>query len=271
MPGGITNSNFRVGVGGETFVLRIWAADAALLGIDREREHQCMVSASQTGVGPDVVHFSLEDGLLVTRYIAGQSLPPHQTVSTEILARVVRAMRRYHAGPAFAGSFSPFRTSEDYLRTARRLGSLLPTDIDGLAKGLRAIEAALTRGPQTLRPCHNDLWGPNLIDDGEQVRIVDWEYAGMGDVYFDLADFAIYHCGTDAHDEALLAAYFGASSRARLSRLRLMKIAAEFREAAWYLVGVHVAQPADDFIHHAEIHLDRCRRMLADPRVLEWL
>ena len=36
--GGITNQNYRVDVGGESFVLRIGGKGTHLLGIDRERE-----------------------------------------------------------------------------------------------------------------------------------------------------------------------------------------------------------------------------------------
>ena len=41
------------------------------------------------------------------------------------------------------------------------------------------------------RAVHNDLLALNFIDDGERTWIVDWEYAGMGDAYFDLANFAV--------------------------------------------------------------------------------
>ena len=38
-------------------------------------------------------------------------------------------------------------------------------------------------------PCHNDLLNANFIDDGARIRIVDWEYAGMGDRWFDLGNY----------------------------------------------------------------------------------
>ena len=44
-----------------------------------------------------------------------------------------------------------------------------------------------------MRPCHNDLLNANFIDDGARIRIVDWEYAGMGDPFFDLGNFSINH------------------------------------------------------------------------------
>ena len=40
-------------------------------------------------------------------------------------------------------------------------------------------------------PCHNDLLAANFLNDGTRIHIVDWEYAGMGDRYFDLGNYAV--------------------------------------------------------------------------------
>ena len=53
----------------------------------------------------------------------------------------------------------------------------------------RRIELAFLSNPVEMRPCHNDLLNANFIDDGTRIRIVDWEYAGMGDPFFDLGNF----------------------------------------------------------------------------------
>jgi thiamine kinase-like enzyme len=269
--GGITNFNYRVDVGGEAFVVRIWARDAGLLGIDRYREHQCTLAAGRTGVGPEVVHFLPAEGVLVTRFIEGRCLSPEENAGPEMMERVVRAMHRYHAGPAFEGSYSPFRTVEAYLHVARRCGTPLPGDIDRLSAAVREVEIALQRKEAASRPCHNDLWGPNLIDDGNQVRIVDWEYGGMGDVYFDLADFANYHCPSDVDDDILLRLYFGDASEIAFARLQLMKIVAQLREAMWYMAATNLASAKPDFADHAHSHFSRCRHAVGDTRVSSWL
>jgi thiamine kinase-like enzyme len=269
--GGITNFNYRVDVGGEAFVVRVWAKDAGLLGIDRHREHQCTLAASRTGVGPEVVHFLPDEGILVTRFIEGRCLSAGERAGPETMERVVRSMHRYHAGPAFDGFYSPFRTVEAYLHAARRYGTSLPDDIDGLYARMREIEVSLQREGAIIRPCHNDLWGPNLIDDGKQVRIVDWEYAGMGDVYFDLADFANYHSASDADDRVLLRLYFGDTSEIAFTRLKLMKIVAQLREAMWYVVAINLSSAKPDFSDYAERHFDRSRQALDDARLPSWL
>ncbi len=275
MPGGITNVNYRVDADGQAFVVRIATEGTERFGIDRLREYRCATAASRTGVAPEVVYALLDEGILVTRFVVGRPLSRTEMAKPEVMKRVAQSMHRYHEGPAFEGSFSPFRTIEAYLREARHSGAPLPEDIDEMHSRVREIEAALRPDQMTVAPCHNDLWGPNLIDDGLQVYIVDWEYAGMGDLFFDLANFAMYQDASDGQsdvqDEALLRAYFGEVSNAALARLKLLKVVAEIREALWYVVGLTVSSARSDFAGHAEIHFTRYRQALGDPRLPSWL
>ena len=63
------------------------------------------------------------------------------------------------------------------------------------------------------------------------LRILDWEYAGMGDVFFDLANLSRHHDFSETQDVLLLQAYFGQATPQRLARLRLMRVASDLREA----------------------------------------
>ncbi len=76
--------------------------------------------------------------------------------------------------------------------------------MSGRATVGRRIERALLDAPVDPLPCHNDLLNANFIDDGERIRIVDWEYAGMGDPFFDLGNFSINHELPPEEDAALL-------------------------------------------------------------------
>ncbi len=271
---GITNLNFRVEVEGDAFIVRIAGRETERLGVDRRRECQCILVASRTGVGPEVVACLPEEGILVTRFIPGRRISIGDMERPEILDRVVRSLRVCHAGPPFPGRFSPFRILEEYRQAAQASGAPLPQDIGRMYEQVASIEAATSCGTALVRPCHNDLWGPNLIDDGERVRIIDWEYAGMGDACFDLANFAIHQGITDARDEALLQAYLGAASAARLARLRLLEIVAELREAMWAMVAVPLVVTGGtgfDCLEYAAMHFGRCRESLGDHRLPLWL
>jgi len=269
--GGITNLNYRVDVDGETFVARLASSDARQLGVKRRREHAATVSAWRAGVAPEVFHWSELRGILVTRFVPGQALAVEEDIGPERLARIVAAIRLYHAGRPYVGATSPFATIRAWTSTARRRGAPLPTDIDELIAALRPIRRALAERPVLAVPCHNDLWGPNLIDDGQRVTVLDWEYAGMGDPFYDLASLAIHHSEGDAWDRAMLAAYRGRVDEPDLVRIALYRIAAELRESLWYLVALALPTARPDFIDLADRHAARCRAALRDPRLADWL
>jgi thiamine kinase-like enzyme len=121
-------------------------------------------------------------------------------------------------------------------------------------------------------PCHNDLLAANFICVDERLYIVDWEYAGMGDRYFDLANFAVNNELGEGAEESLLGAYFGAPpSAGQLASLRLMRFMSDFREAMWGVVQQVVSDLDFDFANYADRHFDRLNETWSDPRFKKWL
>jgi thiamine kinase-like enzyme len=261
--GGITNHNFKVALDGEAFVLRISGNDTELLGIDRRVEHGASLVAADLGVGPEVVAFVEPEGYLVTRFIEGHEVPPDEMRRPEAVRRAAETLRRIHDGPSIPGRFDSFRVVEAYCVTATARGVRLPEDY-GWAKEL-ADEIESTRRSQSPTPCHNDLLNANFIDDGERLRIVDWEYAGMGDPFFDLANFSINHEFGEGENELLLQAYSGALHSAGLTALSLMRFMSDFREAMWGVVQQGVSALDFDFVAYAGEHFERLRRTAAEP------
>src|SRR5258708_6765409 len=141
--GGITNQNYRVDTGGESFVLRIGGRGTHLLGIDRQRESICTAIAAQVGVGAEVLHFLAAEDVLITRFIVGAGISPETAAQPETLRRILDSIRRYHAGPAFPGTFSPFETVRNYHKLALAYGVIFPGTLPRLSSLMPQIEAAL--------------------------------------------------------------------------------------------------------------------------------
>jgi thiamine kinase-like enzyme len=259
LSGGITNRNFRVDAAGtdDRWVIRLAGNDTHLLGISREVEHAATVAAAGVGVGPEVTAFIRPEGYLVTRFIVGAPVSDEAVHRTETLRRVADSLRRIHDGPAIPGLFVPLRIAEAYRALAMARGVPIPPEYELAAAIGRRIEGALLAAPIELRPCHNDLLNANFIDDGTRIRIIDWEYAGMGDPFFDLGNFSINHELTPDEDETLLAAYDGAVRRDRLARLTLMRIVSDFREAMWGVLQQGVSTLDVDFVAYAASSFDR--------------
>jgi thiamine kinase-like enzyme len=261
--GGITNRNFKVSVDGDTYVLRIGGKDTELLGIDRRAEHEASLAAAAVGVGPEVVAFIEPEGFLVTRYIEGDVVVPEAMREPEPLRRVAQALRAVHAGPPIPARFDSFRVVEAYAATAAAHGIPVPPAFERAQGTAAAIERA--RGPVPERPCHNDLLTANFIDDGSRIRIVDWEYAGMGDVYFDLANFAANNGLPAQETTELLRAYFGMVTAEHERMLTLMRFMSDFREAMWGVVQQALSDLEFDFRSYASRHFERLERTAAEP------
>ena len=261
--GGITNRNFKVALDGELFVLRIGGKDTELLGIDRMAEYRASLVAAELGIGPDVVAF-VEPACFVARFIDGRLIPPERMREPDAIAQAAAVLRRLHDGPEMPSRFDSFRVVESYRETALAHGVAEPPRY-AWAKGL-ADEIEAARGSPPLAPCHNDLLNANLIEDASGLRIVDWEYAGMGDRFFDLANFSINHELTDEHDRALLAAYFGTEREEDFAALGLMRFMSDFREAMWGVVQQGISELDFDFAAYAEEHFERLERTAASAR-----
>jgi len=256
--GGITNRNFKVQVDGQELVLRVGGKDTELLGIDRAAEHVASLIAAELGLGPEVVAFVEPEGYLVTRYVDGE-------VGKVDVAWVGEALRRLHDGPTLPGRFDSFRVVEEYRATADKHGITVPL-VYGRLKEI-ADEIERQRFGAQIRPCHNDLLNANFIGDGTRTWLVDWEYAGMGDAFFDLGNFAVNHELDESGESELLAAYGSNDSRA----LVLMRFMSDFREAMWGVVQLAISELDFDFEAYAAEHFERLARTSVEPRFLDAL
>ena len=264
LDGGITNRNYLVTVGEERAVLRIAGSDTALLGIDRHAEEAAARMAADVGVGPEVLAFLEPEECLVTRFIDGSAVPPERMREPRQIARAAAALRRVHEGPPIPGRFDAHRVVERYRDTAAAHGVPIPDDYERAKAVAHRIEAA--RGAQPLVPCHNDLLNANFIDDGRNLRIVDWEYSGMGDRFFDLANFSINHELTTGDDRELLRAYFGEARAADADAVRVMRFMSDFREAMWGVVQQAISELDFDFDGYADEHFERLETTAAEAR-----
>src|SRR5439155_22522134 len=254
--GGLTNRNYRIDADGESYVLRVAGKDTALLGIDRACEVACSRAAAELGVGPEVVAYLPEHDAMVQRFVPGRVLTAEELKQPAVLRRAVVALRRYHDGPPGAGSFSPFSVVRSYYGLARQRGVTFPDSLERALERLARIEQDLQTGDPPC-PCHNDLLAANFIDDGTAVAILDWEYGGMRDRFFDFANLAANNEFDDERERALLEVYFGEARADDLRRLRLMRPVSDLREAMWGFLQAAISTLEVDYLAYGRKHLER--------------
>ena len=269
LPGGITNQNFVATVDGTPYVVRIPGERTELLGIDRVNEKQAARRAADLGVGPGVVGELPGVGTLITRFIPGGHLESDDFVLR--LPDVVALLKRFHSSGPMTGAFPIHRVVEWHARDAGAHGVIPPSSYERLHQQSRRIEAAFAAAPTTSVPCHNDLLPANVLFDSERVWLLDFEYAGMNDVFFDLANLSVNNSFDDDADQLMLRSYFGAVTPTRLARLHLMKMMSEFREGMWAVVQQAISHLETDFVAYADERLGRCERLAARTEFERWL
>jgi thiamine kinase-like enzyme len=262
--GGITNHNVKIELDdGAAYVLRVAGKDTELLGIDRHAELEATRAAASVGVAPEVVGFLEPQGWLVTRFIEGEVPPPERLRTHDGIEAVARVLRTVHAGHALPSTFDSFRVVGTYRATAAERGVQPPPNVEWAWETARRIEKV--RGLYEPCPCHADLLNGNFIDDGSSLRIVDWEYAGMGDPFFDLANFSVNLELEEDGRRALLEAYLDEVSPQDAARLELMCFMSDFREAMWGVVQSAISELDFDFEGYAAEHFERMARTADEP------
>lgn len=256
--GGITNHNFRARFGGREVVVRLPGNDTELLGSDRSGERQANSLAAAAGVAPAVLAHLEDPVVLVTAFVEGPTMESPQLREPMALAEVGAALRRVHGCGTIGSRFDAFRLVEDYAAATRSRGGTVPDAYESAHAAAALMEAApaLRGDPAVL--CHDDLLAANFIATPDGIRIVDWEYAGMGNRWFDLGNFAVNNELGSAEEEAFVTAYLEAPPAAcDLAALRLMRLMSDFREAMWGVVQVAISDLDFDFAGYATKHFDR--------------
>jgi thiamine kinase-like enzyme len=237
LPGGLTNHNVRVTStdDGEPLdiVVRCSQSDAGLLGIDRDAENDNAAAAARAGVGPPVVEFRPDLGMLAIGFLSGAALENESFADPGVLSRAADACRRLHAGPRFTGDFDMFERQAAYLAIVKERGFDLPDTYDDHADAWDRVRLALAADPRPPVPCNNDLLAANFIDTGETVWLIDYEYSGNNDACFELGNTSTECDFTPEQTDAYTEAYFGTPTAADLARVRLQALCSEYGWSLW--------------------------------------
>jgi len=277
LAGGITNLNFKIDLEGRSYVIRLAGEGTEQLGIRRDVEYAANYAAGQLGIAPDVVYFIEPEGYIVTRFINGKRLPPEEIVKPNNIMRVVRKVRLFHRrGPELKIEFNVFRRVENLIKVSQSNNAKFPFDWDWILQKKNEVEQALLKDPYIPTPCHDDLLNLNWLDEdvpGEigELRLLDWEYAGMGDIFFDLGNFSHHHRLNDEQQRILLQEYFGEVTPKNFARLKLMEPMSELHEAMWGTTQTGISKLEEDFQGYADLWFGRIRQHVTDLRWEQWL
>jgi thiamine kinase-like enzyme len=271
LSGGLTNENYLVEVAGRRYVMRIPGQSTDLLSIDRANEVYNTKAAAGTGVGPQVLEHVAGLDVLVLEFIPGATMTARTLQSKEMAARMASSFRRLHAAPRFLNDFDMFRLIEYYLRIVEEHQVTIPGDYRDRLPVVARIERAVTVGALPTVPCHNDLLCENFIDDGQTLRIVDYELSGNNDPCFDLGNTAQEAELDPELRAALCAEYFGREDARQLARMNLFALMSDVGWTLWGAIQAKISAVEFDFAGYYTDRWERALEVMSSARFAVWL
>ena len=250
LSGGMTNLNFKITDGDECFVVRLGEDDPIHL-ISRRNEIASCEAAFGIGISPELVYH--EPGILVVRFVEGR-------VFGEADVRDDDNLQRFDQVPVMFWVFQVLRHYHNMLAQGQ---STHAKRLPELAQIGRELEAAV--GPVEIVFGHNDLLAANFIDDGEQIWLIDFDYAGFNSPLFDLSNLASNSELSPQQEQTMLENYFDVSpNRATLKSYHAMKCASLLRETLWSMVSELYSQVDMDFADYTLKNLSRFESAYAE-------
>ncbi len=245
LSGGITNRNYKVILPNGPVVVRVYEHESSALAINRENEHRNSVAAAASGAGAPVVEYLPDENLLIVGWIEGRTFSEADVGLPANLPRIADACRVLHAGPRFVNEFNMFEIQARYLALVRERGFRLPPRYEEFLPQVERIRRAMAASPEPTVPCNNDLLAGNFIDEGERIRLIDYEYSGNNEASFELGNIWSESTLADELLETLVHAYWvGLSPQelaAKVARARLWGLMSKYGWTLWASISASIS------------------------------
>ncbi|MCW2790261.1 MAG: biosynthesis choline kinase [Aeromicrobium sp.] len=265
LSGGLTNQNLKVTTPYGVCVVRLARSDGALLGIDRDAESYNTRAAEASGAGAPFVDYRPDLGLLVIGFVGGRSLVNADLRVPGTLPRVATAMRALHGGPRFRGDFDMFVRQPTYLHACVSHGFAIPADYVSYSAEFLRIQGALAAHRLPTVPCNNDLLAGNIVDDGDRIWLIDYDYSGNNDPCFELGN-SWTECELDEdHLVELVTAYVGHEDPRMVARARLQATVSRYGWSLWGFIQAATSQDDFDFAGWGQERYDKAVEDFRSP------
>ena len=266
--GGLTNRVYHASTESGEICLRIPGEGTAEY-INRTHEAEAAWEAARTGVGAALLSFDHASGVMMTRFLAGALTMTPELFKSRVGApgRAGDVFKRLHTSSAkFINRFELFDMIDGYLNILDGKDTEFPPGYHDVLKEAETVRAALAAHELPLTACHCDPLCENFLDNGERMWMVDWEYSGMNDPMWDLADLSVEAGFSVEQDAEMIASYFRADPAAHdLGRIVIYKAMCDLLWTLWGLIQHANKNPADDFRAYSVNRFERCKALMASP------
>ncbi|MDW7675401.1 MAG: phosphotransferase [Bacillota bacterium] len=267
LPGGLTNSNYKVTIDGVTYAIRV-AGDGTIEYLDRKAEKNNATLMSEMNINAEIIYYDETTGNQICKYIDdSKTLHIPDFKEAHNLKEAAKIFNRYHnSGKEFLALFDPIKVTDEYFDLlVKKNHKDFFEGFDKVKEKFEAIKAALDANPPKLAPCHNDPLPENYIVNDTGMYLIDWEYSGMNDPSFDLAALIIENELDEELEKIFLDEYFeGKMTFAQYSSVVINKFLCDALWSIWALLQIATGKPHEDYWPYGLNRFNRCVKLMEE-------
>lgn len=266
---GMTNRNYKVIVDNDSFFLSIPSPDSNLLKIDYTNKYYNNNICGAIGISPKVVCYIKRERILVTKFIKNTSLLIRPFQDSDRLSELVKMIKLLHNANPFFRDFNMFSYINHFMRTLKN--SDISKLLSPIGNNIKILGQKLDLYRKHLVPCHNDIIAENIIDNGKQLFLIDFDYSGNNDPCFELGNLSVEMGYNDNQVNELVNNYFGQIQEHIISRVYLQSIASDLGWSLWGFVQDKISNLNYDFKQYAIKRLERVMSKIESVEYELWL
>ena len=266
---GMTNRNYKVIVDNDSFFLSIPSPDSNLLKIDYTNKYYNNNICGAIGISPKVVCYIKSERILVTKFIKNTSSLIRPFQDSDRLSELVKMIKLLHDANPFFRDFNMFSYINHFMRTLKN--SDISKLLSPIGNNIKILGQKLDLYRKHLVPCHNDIIAENIIDNGKQLFLIDFDYSGNNDPCFELGNLSVEMGYNDNQVNELVNNYFGQIQEHIISRVYLQSIASDLGWSLWGFVQDKISNLNYDFKQYAIKRLERVMSKIESVEYELWL
>lgn len=179
---GVANNVYKITTTKATYILKQFRFDHPY-GLDRDQEVQVQRQLAEQQLAPEVLHYDAAQGLVVQSYLEEPDLAHADLPMADKLRELAQLAAHIHRVSINAPVWSLRERLARYCQQLAEFDRDHAKQFESRLKRFRKLLDSFAAHPVF---CHNDL-GLHHVFLAPTPRVIDWEYSGIGERYFDLA------------------------------------------------------------------------------------
>lgn len=188
---GLNNKSFKFTCNGSDYIYRHPGLNAEGV-IDRKKEAKALHLAKEVGVDTTLVYVDEKEGWKISRYV--KETETFDFSNKKHVKMLALCLKKLHSSKKCLDfSFDYYEESLKLIKYIERIDRTMRDMLLGLYNKVQPIVEKLKNDNWQVSLCHNDIYEPNLLVCGDELQLIDWEFAGNSDIGYDICKLFTMH------------------------------------------------------------------------------